>query len=437
MAKNRSNRIGVWYKKRQAVSIDGFGALAFCFLFLLAVGMGGLRVLPKNMAGAIFTMVSLGGLLYYLGSHLPIVRTYFGGGSVFTTIGAALLAGMGYVPASTLSTIKSFLTTSNFLEFYIVALIVSAIFKMDRALVLKATVRFLPVAFLTMTLTFFVVSLVGQLVGLGFFHTALFVTFPMMAGGVGAGIVPLSSIYGAALGQPSGAILSQLFPPLVLSNLLAIIAAGLLVKNTEKSPWNGQGKLLRERFGTTEGAGFQGSFSAEQVLVGMMTALALYMLGLLLHQLLPVVNAFAFLILLTVVVKAAGLLPARYEQGAVAFGQLIVKTMTHALLAGVGLTLLDLSALVSTLSWQLVLCVIVSILSMMGIAGFLGKVFGLYPVETAVTAGLANNSMGGTGNVAVLSAANRMNLIAFAQMGNRIGGAIVLVIAGILVTIWG
>ena len=98
MAKNRSNRIGVWYKKRQAVSIDGFGALAFCFLFLLAVGMGGLRVLPKNMAGAIFTMVSLGGLLYYLGSHLPIVRTYFGGGSVFTTIGATLLAGMGYVP---------------------------------------------------------------------------------------------------------------------------------------------------------------------------------------------------------------------------------------------------------------------------------------------------------------------------------------------------
>ncbi|MBJ7643877.1 2-hydroxycarboxylate transporter family protein, partial [Weissella confusa] len=28
----------------------------------------------------------------------------------------------------------------------------------------------------------------------------------------------------------------------------------------------------------------------------------------------------------------------------------------------------------------------------------------------------------------------RMNLIAFAQMGNRIGGALILVVAGILVT---
>ncbi len=42
--------------------------------------------------------------------------------------------------------------------------------------------------------------------------------------------------------------------------------------------------------------------------------------------------------------------------------------------------------------------------------------------------------MGGTGNVAVLAASERMNLIAFAQMGNRIGGALILVVAGILVT---
>ncbi|WP_273706352.1 2-hydroxycarboxylate transporter family protein, partial [Leuconostoc mesenteroides] len=55
-------------------------------------------------------------------------------------------------------------------------------------------------------------------------------------------------------------------------------------------------------------------------------------------------------------------------------------------------------------------------------------------VEAAITAGLANNSMGGTGNVAVLAASERMNLIAFAQMGNRIGGALILVVAGILVT---
>ncbi|MBS9337551.1 2-hydroxycarboxylate transporter family protein [Fructobacillus parabroussonetiae] len=437
MTRQFSKQIGVWLKKGAALSIDGFGLLAFILLFCLMIAMAALNWLPKNMVGVLFTLVSLGGALYYLGSHLPIVRSYLGGGSVFATVGAALLASLGWVRQPMLSSIKTFLTTSNFLAFYIVSLIVSAIFKMDRQLVLKATVRFLPVAFLTMFLTVLIVGVVGQLIGLGFYHTSLFVTFPMMAGGVGAGIVPLSSIYGGALGQPSGVVLSQLFPPLVLSNLLAIIAAGLLVKNSQHSAWNGQGRLLRNRSGEETSTKSGKQVVAEELLIGMMIAFALYLLGICLHRLLPAVNTFAFLILLTVVVKASGLLPGKYEEAAVSFGQVIVKTMTHGILAGVGLTLLDLSALVSTLSWQLVLCVLVSICSMMGLGAVLGQRFGLYPIESAVTAGLINQSMGGTGNVAVLSAADRMNLIAFAQMGNRIGGAIVLVVAGIMVSISG
>ena len=69
-------------------------------------------------------------------------------------------------------------------------------------------------------------------------------------------------------------------------------------------------------------------------------------------------------------------------------------------------------------------------------AGLFGKLFGLYPVESMITAGMCNNSMGGTGNVAVLSASNRMELIAFAQMGNRLGGAIILILSGILIQLF-
>ncbi|MDF7637107.1 2-hydroxycarboxylate transporter family protein [Leuconostocaceae bacterium ESL0958] len=421
------------YRFEHNFRLGAVGGLTFVVLFALLLLTLALNVLPKNMTGALFVMILFGSLLYYLGSHLPIVKTYLGGGSVFTTLVAALLAWAGWIPTTTVATVRGFLSTSNFLELYIVALIISAILKMDRALLLQSAVRFLPVAFLSLIVTFLMVSTTGMLLGLGFTHTALYVTFPMMAGGVGAGIVPLASIYGEAFGQSAGPILSQLFPPLVLSNLLVISGAGLLVSHSQDSPWNGQGALLKQKQGQDDrqqSAAAQQGLQAQNLLTGLLIGLAFFMLAQVCHALLPAVNAFAFLILMAVLAKTFSLVPAAYEQAAVDFGQLIVQTMTKPVLAGVGIALLDLDALMHTFSWQLFVCVLVSVLTLTFTAGYLGYLFGLYPVEAAITAGMVNNSMGGVGNVAVLSAANRLNLIAFAQMGTRIGGALVLVIAG-------
>ena len=62
----------------------------------------------------------------------------------------------------------------------------------------------------------------------------------------------------------------------------------------------------------------------------------------------------------------------------------------------------------SPLYMLLVLVVVVCVSIGAGIGGCL---VGFYPAESAITAGLCTTNMGGTGDIAVLSAAKRMELL--------------------------
>lgn len=227
------------------IKISGIGLVAYIIMAVLLVVAIRTHTLPNNMIGAILALVVMGHVFYYIGAKLPIFRSYLGGGSVFTIVTAAVLAASGIIPPDVVKTASGFINTSDFLDLYIVSLIGSSIFRMNRSLILKAAVRFLPVAFLSMAVTFFGVGLVGLLIGEGFSHSVLYVGMPIMAGGVGAGIVPLSGIYAHAFGHPAKVILSQLFPAVIFGNLLAIISAGLVSKIFMTSKNNGHGALLK------------------------------------------------------------------------------------------------------------------------------------------------------------------------------------------------
>ena len=62
-------------------------------------------------------------------------------------------------------------------------------------------------------------------------------------------------------------------------------------------------------------------------------------------------------------------------------------------------------------------------------SGAVGRLVGFYSVEAAITAGLCMANMGGTGDVAVLMAAKRMELMPFAQISSRPGGAFIILFA--------
>ena len=64
------------------------------YLILLLVLILALSVdkLPHNILGALAVLVLLGNLFHFLGTKIPIVKTYLGGGAVFCIFASAAIA---------------------------------------------------------------------------------------------------------------------------------------------------------------------------------------------------------------------------------------------------------------------------------------------------------------------------------------------------------
>lgn len=137
------------------IKISGIGLVAYIVMAILLIVAISTHKLPNTMIGAILALVIMGHVFYYIGAHLPIFRSYLGGGSVFTILVMAVLVYLNIVPSDTVKTASGFINGMDFLGLYIVSLIGSSIFKMNRKMLLSAAVRFLPVAFLSMAVTFF------------------------------------------------------------------------------------------------------------------------------------------------------------------------------------------------------------------------------------------------------------------------------------------
>lgn len=418
-------------KKLNEIKISGVSLPLYAFIvFVLAVTIA-MGKLPLNMLGLTLLLVVMGHVLYFIGEKLPIMNSYLGGGSVFTLLGATLLATFHIIPKDIIVATKGFLGDSfGFLDFYIAALICGAILGMNRKILVKASARFIPVSLVTMVIGAFSVGLVGMLLGQGFGHSILYVSFPQMVGGMGAGILPLSKIYASNLHGDQATIFSQLAPATTLGNILAIIGAVLISKVFVNSKSNGHGVLIPVN--NDELKKEKLNLNPTDIGVGMMFAFTIFLLGVICNAFVPKIHSYAFMIIIVFILKALDVVPKTLENCVVMFNQVIMSNLTHAVLAGIGLSLIDLATLAKAMNVQFIILSLTSVVAMGLAAAIIGEFVGLFPVETAIGAGMINNSMGGTGNIAVLSASDRMEMIAFAQMANRLSGAIILILGGLL-----
>lgn len=163
--------------------------------------------------------------------------------------------------------------------------------------------------------------------------------------------------------------------------------------------------------------------------VGALIALLFKLIGINIHT-------YAWMIISVAVVKALNLMPEKYEDACALFYKFIANNFTAALLLGIGIGYTNLGQIIAAFTPQYLVLVFVVVLGAILGSGAVGRLVGFYPIEAAVTAGLCMANMGGTGDVAVLTAAERMNLMPFAQISSRLGGAFIILLASFLVPLF-
>ena len=452
-------------EKKEPYKLYGLHWKYFALFSVLILAATYLGVLPKGMVGCLAWMVVVGTILNEIGERIPFVNKYLGGGAVVVLFGSALLDYFGIIPRlvetledgtkvyvnfvkmDLVGNIKTFFTsTGGFLDFYIAALITGSILGMNKKLLAKSASRYFPAILGGVVLAFLATSLVGGLMGFGWIKALLLIAIPIMGGGLGAGATPLSKIFDASGAMTAAEALSVMTPAIAIGNALSIIMAGIVVNMKGKA--NGNGQLLcsgnldhSELEIRPEVQKKRDDVKLTNLGKGMLIACSFfswgYICSMVWTKLVPSVSihAYAFMIITVAIFKIAGLLPEELEICCYQWFQFISKNFTTALLAATGCCYLSISTLVSNFSFTyLILCLVTVISAFVG-AALVGKLVGFFPVESGITAGLCMSNMGGTGDIAVLSAANRMELMPFAQISSRLGGAIILIIAGLLLSI--
>ncbi|WP_124067651.1 2-hydroxycarboxylate transporter family protein [Clostridium sp. E02] len=421
--------------KEEKIKISGIPLPIYLLLTVVTTIAMIFKWLPSGMIGALLILMIFGGLFNVIGNHLPIVKTFLGGGAIVCIFASAALVYTKVIPEYVVENVSTFMGSTGFLNFYIAALITGSILGMDRSLLLKAAVRFLPVALCAMSLAIVMVGIVGGLTGYGFVDAIMYIAIPMMGGGMGAGVVPLSGMYAEALHVDSAAVISRMIPASTLGNVMAIVGAGMLAKIGELKPgFTGNGMLMRNHTSDLKEKK-NSTVTLEELGIGLITAMFFFLLGGIINHFVSSIHAYAWMIILVAVSKAVGIIPEKFEDSARQWSQFVMKNWTSALLVGIGISMIDLGAVAKAVTPMYLLLVFVVVASVSIGAAIGGYFVGFYPVESAITAGLCTTNMGGTGDIAVLSAAKRMELLPFSQIATRICGALILIVASLLTQI--
>jgi CCS family citrate carrier protein len=403
----------------------------YIVLLLVLAAMAASGKLAADLPTGI-ALVAVGGFTCAeLARRIPWIR-HIGATSIFAAFLPSALIYYHLMPVSVVKSVTSFTKSTNFLYLFIAAIIVGSVLSMDRQTLIKGFIKiFVPVCAGSLAAAL-VGTGVGAVLGLGAKHTLFFVVVPIMAGGVGEGALPLSMGYAQTLGADQGPLFAQVLSAVMLGNIAAICCAGFLnYVGTKKPAWTGNGQLTRNddrsQTETSTAAPVAFEFDVSSVAAAGATAIALYLVGQLSHQWFgwpaPVV-----MLLLVVAAQLLQAVSPRVRGGARFMYSFFSTAVTYPLMFAISVAMTPWGEIVTAFHWANILTAVVTVLTLVVTGFFVGRLMGMHPVEAAMV-NATHSGLGGTGDVAILTAGNRMELMPFAQIATRIGGAITVMAA--------
>ena len=137
------------------------------------------------------------------------------------------------------------------------------------------------------------------------------------------------------------------------------------------------------------------------------------------------------MIILAALIKVLNIMPTVMEQGAKQWYKFVSGNLTWALLVGVGVIYTPWNDVLAAITPAYIFTIMATIFGMVASGLLCARFMNMYPIESAIVT-CCHSGLGGTGDVAILSAANRMGLMPFAQISTRLGGACTVIAATIL-----
>ena len=396
-------------------------------LFLLAGGLIALDCLggklPSDIVVMVATLAFFGFACGEFGKRLPVLGK-LGAAAICATFIPSALVHYGLLPEVVVESTTKFYKSTNILYLYICCIIVGSIMSMNRTTLIQGFLRiFFPM--LCGEIVGMVVGVgVGTALGLEPFQVFFFIVLPIMAGGVGEGAIPLSIGYAALMHMDQGVALGRVLPMVMLGSLTAIVISGCLNQLGKRFPHlTGEGQLMPNRRNETHReTPTEGKMDVTTLASGALLAVLLYMLGMLGQKTIGLPAPVGMLFLAVLLKLVNGVSP-RLQEGSQMVYKFFRTAVTYPILFAVGVAITPWQELVNAFTVTNLLVIISTVTALVATGFLVGKKIGMYPIDVAIVS-CCQSGQGGTGDVAILTSGNRMNLMPFAQIATRIGGAI-------------